>query len=935
MKCESQLTGFHIFVNLDQNSIGYKLNRIKFSLLVFILLTTLCLAGQVVEDHIVFNKLAISEQIFWPIHTIFQDHQGMMWFTGKNYLVSYDGNRIDTISLMNDEGDVFITDMSESQDNDLVISTTKGLYIIDPASVEATSHEPVLKGSMNVMVPQNEDHLWLGTNQGLLYYSLSGGLIKKLTMENGLPSDVVHGLIRGTDSTLWISTWDGMAVLPAGMANPVPIEHDKDCILYGQMAEDPEGHIWAGGESEITVFDNHQKSIRTIPSAINSRTLPPTFIPWQILLCDSRGLIWYAVPDKVNIYDPEQRIQRTCNLDFNFRIEQPTAVFEDKDGSIWLATTLGNIYRYDMDLFSYLSLPISSCPFTLTSIHDIAPLHSDYLAATTSEGLFLITEEFNSYRLILRKDMTALYIDPENRIWVTTDDELIGLEMDGESMVAHEISRHKLPEFSVSGLIIEDSDCWISTFDMGVYRLNMETGEYSSYMYHPGLLSSFPSNHITTMEWYDEKLWLGTVEGIIIIINPLTNEIERFNTGLGRNSSVQGMINYMSQVDDELWIATNAGIHRITGRNISSPDLYDRMGVKQILSDTGGFLWINHQNGIDVFDTENDRIYHVVGQSDSKAFSYLFLGPDQNIHLLTDTDIRRYSHILPEWKGSSTVISQSKINGEPFPLHSGSALDHDDNDLEIVLSVLSYRNPELNRYASFLQGMDTTWQETSSPVFSYQNLKPGNYIFHYRGANFTGQWGQEMEILFTILPSPWFTKWAIAGYSMVVILIAVIFMTLRRRNLTLARDLQEKSIELGELRKQFQGELLNRLTREKIEGRPMQSEDIQLLRKVVDFIDAHLADDNFSVENIAQGLAMSRTKLFRHMKLLTGVSPTEFIINYRLKLAAEMLRKRAGNISEISLSVGYKNPAHFSDSFRKFHGCTPSEFVKNPGCNEN
>ncbi|MCK4992338.1 MAG: helix-turn-helix transcriptional regulator, partial [Bacteroidales bacterium] len=100
------------------------------------------------------------------------------------------------------------------------------------------------------------------------------------------------------------------------------------------------------------------------------------------------------------------------------------------------------------------------------------------------------------------------------------------------------------------------------------------------------------------------------------------------------------------------------------------------------------------------------------------------------------------------------------------------------------------------------------------------------------------------------------------------------------------------------------------------------------LQQVIDFIDSHLADDEFSVEIIARELSMSRTKLFRQLKIMTGVSPTEFINGYRLKLAAEMLKNKTGNISEIAFSVGYKNPAHFSESFRKYHGCTPTEFVK-------
>lgn len=891
-------------------------------------------AGQGLQDVIVFNKISVSEEIFTPIFTIFQDQKGMMWFAGKNYLAYYDGNRIDTISIRSKKGDAYITGMLESRNNDLLISTTIGLFIINPVSTGKASVEPVLNGCINVMVAQDKDHLWLGTNQGLLYYSFSNGLIKKLTMEDGLPSDVVHGLLIAADSTLWISTWHGMAILAADEMLPVIIENDRNHLLYGQMAEDTEDQIWAGGEMEITIFDKDQKPISAIASEINSKTLPPTFIPWQILLCDSRGFIWHAVPDNIKMFGPGHGVHRSCNLDFNFRIEQPTVLFEDRDGSIWLATTLGNIYRYDVDLFSYLSLPTSACPFSLTSIRAVKPLFSEYLAVASSEGLFLTTKEFDAYDLILRKDITALCIDSDNNIWVTTDDELIGLEMYERSMQLNEIIRKKLPEISVSGLLVDGPDCWISTFDRGVYRLNVETGEFSSFVNHPGDLFSISSNHIRSMVLYGEKLWLGTVEGEINIINTLTNEIEKFTASPGITPSVKGMINQMIQVDDELLIATNTGISRIREMDIRSLDLFDRMEIKEILVDTSGFLWISHVQGIEVYDMENDRLYQVVGQSATKANSYLFLGPDQRIHLLSDAEIKRYRPVLPELNESSTIISQSRINGEVYTLHSGSELHHDENNLEVDLSVLSYRNPELNRYAAFLEGKDTAWRESISPVFSYQNLKPGNYFLHYRGANFTGQWGPETEIPFTILASPWFTKWAMAGYCLVVTLISVVFIILRRRNLNLSIDLEEKTVELGQLKKQFQAELLNSLTADKLEGRSMQSEDIQQLKKVMDFIDAHLADDSFSVENIAQGLSMSRTKLFRQMKSVIGVSPTEFIITYRLKLAAEMLKKRTGNISEIAYSVGYKNPAHFSDSFRKFHGCTPSEFANSPECNE-
>jgi hypothetical protein len=109
---------------------------------------------------------------------------------------------------------------------------------------------------------------------------------------------------------------------------------------------------------------------------------------------------------------------------------------------------------------------------------------------------------------------------------------------------------------------------------------------------------------------------------------------------------------------------------------------------------------------MDVCDLENDWLYHVIRQSDTKAFSYMDHGPDQDILLFSDIDIRRYSYILPELTESSTIISQTKMNGEIFALHSGSELDHDENNLEIILSVLSYRNPEQNKYEAFLDGFN-------------------------------------------------------------------------------------------------------------------------------------------------------------------------------------------------------------------------------------
>ena len=63
------------------------------------------------------------------------------------------------------------------------------------------------------------------------------------------------------------------------------------------------------------------------------------------------------------------------------------------------------------------------------------------------------------------------------------------------------------------------------------------------------------------------------------------------------------------------------------------------------------------------------------------------------------------------------------------------------------------------------------------------------------------------------------------------------------------------------------------------------------------------------------------------MKALLGLAPRDFLKSVRLKSAAEMLLKRNTNISQVGYSVGFSSPGQFSESFKKYYGCSPSEYI--------
>nr|WP_299215197.1 ATP-binding protein [uncultured Allomuricauda sp.] len=106
----------------------------------------------------------------------------------------------------------------------------------------------------------------------------------------------------------------------------------------------------------------------------------------------------------------------------------------------------------------------------------------------------------------------------------------------------------------------------------------------------------------------------------------------------------------------------------------------------------------------------------------------------------------------------------------------------------------------------------------------------------------------------------------------------------------------------------------------------LTSVDERFLEKIIQILEQRLDDSTFSVENLARGTGMSRTQLFRKMRALLNQSPQDFIRDFRLKRAAQLLENKAGNISEIAYQVGFNNLSYFTKRFKELFGKTPSEY---------
>ncbi|MFD2115116.1 response regulator [Paenibacillus yanchengensis] len=101
------------------------------------------------------------------------------------------------------------------------------------------------------------------------------------------------------------------------------------------------------------------------------------------------------------------------------------------------------------------------------------------------------------------------------------------------------------------------------------------------------------------------------------------------------------------------------------------------------------------------------------------------------------------------------------------------------------------------------------------------------------------------------------------------------------------------------------------------------------LQVIQQYIDQNIGENMTSID-IARFLYLNPSYFSRYFKRLTGLNFTDYVHQYKMKLAADMLVVSSQTLEAISLHFGYSDRTYFSKVFKKYMGMTPSEYkVKN------
>ncbi|EFC76336.1 transcriptional regulator, AraC family [Segatella buccae D17] len=247
-----------------------------------------------------------------------------------------------------------------------------------------------------------------------------------------------------------------------------------------------------------------------------------------------------------------------------------------------------------------------------------------------------------------------------------------------------------------------------------------------------------------------------------------------------------------------------------------------------------------------------------------------------------------------------------------LPYVSELELRHNQNMFTLEFAALNYKSQEHLNYRYRLEGFDKVWHYSGrNRIASYTNVPPGNYRFVVgvvdaaRGGHTSGR-----SLRIVIRPPWWATWWAYTLYALLGGVLLWLAVRYARYQIRLRNDVYVQS-KLSEFKRKFY----------------LEQQDARFVEQVKTIVGGNLDNPDFDIAAIAKELGMSRSAFFKRVKAATGMSPLDFVRDYKLTHAVELLKSSDRSITDVAYCCGFSDVGYFGKCFRKKYGMSPRAFA--------
>jgi AraC-like DNA-binding protein len=214
-------------------------------------------------------------------------------------------------------------------------------------------------------------------------------------------------------------------------------------------------------------------------------------------------------------------------------------------------------------------------------------------------------------------------------------------------------------------------------------------------------------------------------------------------------------------------------------------------------------------------------------------------------------------------------------------------------------------------YQYMLEGYDYEWKNADrTRTATYSNLPTGTYRFKVKAFLLEAPEKFDQKIITVIVP-PFFLLSSNAIWIYMLIGAALgIWLMFRLQKW---EDKKEKV----------------RLLREgprKQKNNQQEEQDNYFMKTVNDFLEMHYSDPMLTIDELVTETGVDSATFNKQFKEITGQTPKEYIIDFRLKNAIRKLETTADTIAQIAFDCGFSSAVSFNHTFSQKTGVTPSKY---------
>lgn len=644
-------------------------------------------------------------------------------------------------------------------------------------------------------------------------------------------------------------------------------------------------------------------------------------------------------------------------------IKYTSYIYDRKTRVLWLTTSNHGVYRlvYPYHRFRFISIPGEN-----NGVRSFLQVGNRVWVGTRNKDLYILDRYGNidkvlSYNQYHIGSVYYMMHDGKGGIWLSTKgDGLVHAVPDksqpaGFRFVHFKHDVNDTNSISGNNVYITYLDSrkrvWVGTLDGGLNLLVEKNGKIS--FYHKfNRMKGYPGYgqylEVRNMAEDDNhRMWVGTIDGLMSFYTDFSRPDDiRFETyrKTEQNTIANGDI-YALYKDHKqnIWVCTfGGGLARIDGydnkhrlprfRRIGTREGLQNDVIVSIQEDDMGNLWLGSSHGVACYNQESNTIRNfnytdgfpnvTLEETASLlcANGDVWMGTKEGVLAFSPSRMNVHKQNYPVYIVGATVNNQdirtfrNPILKQSITYADKLELKHNQNMFTLEFAALNYASQDQTTYRYKLEGFDRDWHYSGrNHLASYSNVAPGVYTFTVEAIDASNPEQHSSRSLdIRILPPWWATWWAYTFYTLLFVVILWFVVRYVRFQIRLKNDIYVQS-KISEFKRQYE----------------LEQADARFLKQVNQIIDDNLDNPDFEIEVIAQQLGMSRSAFFKRLKSLTSQSPSEFIKEYKLSHAVEMLKNSDMSISDIAYQSGFSDVGYFGKCFRKKYGKSPRDFKNN------